>query len=256
MLVERLPNGQTKAVDMYVLMSAELISTSMRRAYLAAVAGQNRNFVERLTQGESDFVRNLPLFTEITQATVAGQSQRVLDGYQKLPDSLKRDKNFLMLRLQAASTLGNEAVYQAAIDDFLKHHPTDPCVDMVSLDALILKKEFDKTLAAIDRIDKAIGTDNYWELMRGSVLAMAGRFPEARERLLAAERHEPKSVELQWQFVSLSLQEKNFAETANRLSKIRDEFEMVLTDLTKLPDYAEFVRSPEYRAWLAKPPAP
>ncbi|MFM9965892.1 MAG: hypothetical protein ACKV2Q_32320 [Planctomycetaceae bacterium] len=255
MLMERQSNGQTKAVDMYVLLSAELISTTMRRAYLAGVAGQNRNLIERLTQGESEFVRNLPLFLEITQATQAGQHQKSLDAYQKLPDSLKRDKNFLMMRLQAAGNIGNDAVYQATMEDFVKYHPTDACIDMVSLDGLIIKKEYDKALAAIDRIDKAIGTDTYWEVMRGSVCVMAGRFPKAHEHLTAAELREPKSVELQWQFVSLSLQEQNFADTSKRLTKLRDEFGMQFGDLTKLPDYATFVKSPEYRAWLAAAPA-
>jgi len=53
-----------------------------------------------------------------------------------------------------------------------------------------------------------------------------------------------------WRLVDVSLHQKDFAETARLLNLLADRFQMQIKDLTTVPSYAEFVRSPEYKDWL------
>ena len=53
---------------------------------------------------------------------------------------------------------------------FSQAHPNDAMIDLISVDAYILRKAYDKALEAIDRVDKAIGRDPYLKVLRGNVL--------------------------------------------------------------------------------------
>jgi hypothetical protein len=60
--------------------------------------------------------------------------------------------------------------------------------------------------------------------------------------------------------VGYSLEDKDYDETLARLQEIDRTFPMVFNDLSKVPAYAGFVKSPQYAQWLeylkAKLPAP
>jgi hypothetical protein len=75
----------------------------------------------------------------------------------------------------------------------------------------------------------------------------------ARAAADAAIKRAPRELECYEARLSVSLEEKNYADTKHLLYFIGTRFGAKFHDLKKLPAYAEFVKSPEYTEWLKAP---
>ena len=120
---------------------------------------------------------------------------------------------------------------------------------MLGIDGYLIAKEYDNSLACIDRIDKSTGGDPALNVMRASVRIEQKKYDAARELCEKALAAEPDLFSAHWTVVVIALAEKKFEETAERLTEIENLFEVEFTELEKEPIYAEFVKSPEYKRW-------
>ena len=50
---------------------------------------------------------------------------------------------------------------------------------------------------------------------------------------------------------TLSLREKKHADTLEWLKKVVDQCQEPVADLSTVPEYVDFIRSPQYRTWEA-----
>lgn len=248
-VLARRPDGRIRGVDVYVFLSAELMSKTIRRAYLPLAAHESRGIVAKLTGQEQEFVKHLPQLMAMSDHLKEGRFREVLDTYRQLPHGLKIDKNFLLVRFQAAPNLGDEE-YTAVIEDFRKYHPDDPCLDILSIDTSILKKDYAKALASIDRLDKAVGGDPYLDTRRADVYLEDQKPDAAKQAARRAIEREPNLIDAYWSLVAISLKEREFAETLELLNILGEKFDIVIEDLDTIPDYAGFVESPHYQQWL------
>jgi tetratricopeptide (TPR) repeat protein len=126
---------------------------------------------------------------------------------------------------------------------------------MVSIDYLFLKNKFDDLIQCLDRIDQAVGGDPYLNVLRGNAHAAAGRFAAARTAHEAAIKAEPDLTEAYTARISLALMEKNHEDTLKWLKAVVEQRGIQIKDLTKVPEYAEFVTSPQYpefKQWYAE----
>lgn len=241
-------DGKVRIKDVYVYYSGERLSQILRRAYIAVAADANKGLLDRLSGWESDYVKNLPVLKKMTESYKAGQHREVLKAYLQLPDSLKKDKSFLVIRVQAAQALGDER-YAAAMEDFRRYYPDDPCLDLLGIDVYAIRKDYARALASIDRLDRSLGGDPYLSVLRAGMLLRQGNPASARKAALGAIGAEPDLVDGYWTMVTISLEEKAFDDTLKWLKVLRDRFDLAFQDLTTVPEYAEFVRSPQYQAW-------
>ncbi len=241
--------GQTKAVDIYVLMSAEFMSKTLRRAFIPLAAEQSKSVFQKLTQAENDFVKNVTKFQKMTQLYRSGEFPQVETVYRSLPDSMQQEKNIMLIWLQAASQI-SDAKYANAIKDFRRYHPNDPCVDIISIDSHILKGQYDEALQCIDRLDESVGGDPYLNVMRANIMLGKGDNASARKFATLAVKEEPTLPPAYWALVSVSLADKNYDETVQQLNLLKTKFALAFDDLTQVPDYADFVKSPQYKDWV------
>ena len=58
-----------------------------------------------------------------------------------------------------------------------------------------------------------------------------------------------------WNMLTLTVQSKQFEKTFLYLLEVEQRFRLQMDDLTTVPDYAEFVKTPEYQEWLKRPAA-
>ena len=137
----------------------------------------------------------------------------------------------------------------AALADFEKAYPNDPAYHFVAIDAHILAEDFGKAREAIAKLEKQVGGDPYLEFLRGNTFMMEGKTEEAKTRLKSAIEREKDLEDPYWSLISISIDEKNFAKTAHWLDRI-EALGVELGDLTEVPYYAEFVKSPEYKTWM------
>ncbi|MGD9646830.1 MAG: tetratricopeptide repeat protein [Pirellulales bacterium] len=244
--------GRIEAVDVYVFVTGELMSQTLRRGALTLIAEKKKSLVTRLLEGDQNFLKHVDTITAIHQANQGGQYQRVLDLYAKLPAKMQADKALMIARIQAALHVGDEA-YLAALDDFAKQFPNDPAGDLMLLDATFLHKDYDKCLATVDSLDKRLGGDPYLNTFRASVALVQGKTDEAKKFFEAVIAGAPGVVQPYFALVEISLAQMDFAETARLMTVLENELGMRFPDdLSQVEIFQPFVESPEYGAWQAK----
>lgn len=248
--------GQLKFVDLYTAASGELMSQTLRRAFVMAAAHANPTLIERLTGRDRDFVNNIKTMQQITGALRAKRYQDALNAYGELPKSLQDDKNCMLLRLAAAQHLKAERPneYEATMNDFARLFPGDPCLDLVCLDGLIEQKKFDQARQSLDRLKTFTGGDPYLGVMRGNLYLMEGgsaNFAAARNEFETAKSVDPGIAQAYWGLVELDLKTKDFDRAAAELTEIQHALHMPIGPLEGKPAFAEFVKSDAYRKWKA-----
>jgi tetratricopeptide (TPR) repeat protein len=240
--------GRVMAVDIHIYLTGELMSDTMRRAFVPIAADASAGLIERLAGREQDLVKHFSTVERMMTEVRAGRHQAGLAAYRQLPESLQREKTFLILRMQAAQAL-NEQEYAAAIADLERFHPDDPCIDILSIDGHLLKKQYALALRSIGRLDKAIGGDPYLDVLKSNVSFEQGDLPAAREAAERAVAGEPTLPDAHWALVTVLLKQQDFGAALDAMTRLEEEFQADFSRIETEPLYEPLVRSPEYAVW-------
>ncbi len=246
----RNPGGNVVAGDMYVFLSGEYFSTTLRRLYLPAAAHESRSLIDRLAGSEHALVANLDKFVAVQQAMHTGQHQQALTIYGTLPPELQREKFMLLMRIQSASQVGNQQ-YLACLEDFQKYHPNDVYLDFLLIDYHTLKQNFPQAHAAIDRLDNALGGDPYLKTTRAGILLLEGRVADARKIVSPLLEDKRFAENGHTSMLDIEIAAKDNAATLATLRTLRNDFGYQFGDLTTVPAFADFVKSTEYQQWIS-----
>jgi tetratricopeptide (TPR) repeat protein len=239
--------GEAVVVDIYPYISGELFSETLRRTFLQAANEAGHDLMDKLLGKEQEFLENLPKLQAMQRLTQEEKFAEAVKTFDELPPSLRRNKSFLLIRLHAASQL-EESEYQKAIQEFEKAHPNDPSLDLISIDGHMMRKDFAAVMKTIDRLDARV-KDPYLQYLRGSVMLEKGDGKAARRLFQATLDAEPRLVLPYWTLIGLSLQDKQYKDTARYLTAIERDAGVELNDLEGLEQYEGFVKSKEYKAW-------
>jgi hypothetical protein len=241
-------DGTVRAVDWYLLSTGEWQTASLRHVFLPLTQSWLMGGSDQLTPAERDLVASFMTISDMPDWIRAKQYRRVLDAYQRLPDSVKRVKSVLLRRMDAAHAV-DQAEYLRTIEDYRKYYPNDASIDLTVLDAQMVRGSFDLALATIDRIDKAMGGDPYLKVLRVDLLEKQGKSNAAWKIAEAAVAEEPTLLPAYFSLLELALHRKNFAKIAELLTAMESKLGVKFKDLTTFPAFAEFVKSDEYKAW-------
>ena len=254
MLVEPGVNGAEPTVtDIYIYLAGENLSETLKRGYLPLVAEQraksDRTFL--MSAHDEAYCKHLSTLTELGKVTVLRDGAKWLRIYKTLPAELQRDRNLAMVRTQMAVASKDDAEYLEALEFLKKVMPDDPAADLISIDSLVLREKFADAQAALLRLNKAVGPDGELLGLAAGMAHKAGDKQKAYSLVDDAMRAEPKLVSPYWVLLTLSLTDKDFVKSVKMLNEIETKFELSMGDLQGVPIYAEFVKSPEYKKWMA-----
>ena len=248
LVLSRSPEGRISVEDIYIFTSGEMLTQSMRRILLPAVAKLNKASVANLPDTDRTFLDNMPKFLAMGEAIQAGNKAEAVKIYKALPVEFREQKVIVFLYLSAAD--GDDVEYVAALELYRKLFPADPALDLLSIDYFRLKKQYDDALGSIDKIEQAIGGDPYLHVMRANLLIEANRYIEARASAEKAIEQEPTLSAAYWSRIIVSVKEKNHLDTLLWLKKLVGKTSEEVADLTKVVEYSEFVKSPQHAEWL------
>lgn len=238
-----------RVVDLEIANQGEQVTAAHRRAAMMAIAENQQGLLDRLAGKEKVFLNSLPTLKAMNAAAIAQEWPKVMSLYDGLPPAMKTEKTFMRLRVAAAQTIDDET-YVEAIEAMAKAHPNDPATELALIDGLLLRKKFEGSLAAIDRLDARIGGDAYLEVLRSGVYTTWGKRPETKAALERATTKEPSLQQPYWSLVALALEDKKFGEVATLLNRIEKNTSLTIAPVNELPaDYAPFVASKEGKAW-------
>jgi hypothetical protein len=246
MLISSDAGGLIRVRDIYVYTNAEFLSETMRRMFFFSLS-QDPNTLQKLTGKKNPFLEHVEDYKQMLQKVREGDGKGAEELYRRLPEETRKQKSVMLAHVFASSKLGDDAAYLKAMDEMRHLFPHDAGVDLMSIDAFILKEKWPEALAAIDRVDVAVGGDPYLDVFRSNVHLRAGDTKKAHDFSLRAGVREPTLPAAYWAQVNVSLVREDYAETARLLTYLRDHLRVEIADLTTLEDYRGFVASPEYR---------
>jgi hypothetical protein len=119
----------------------------------------------------------------------------------------------------------------------------------MSLDALAAKGRYAELVAAIDKLDAAVGGDPFLDFQRAAVAVKRNDLPAANRLLDWVIAAEPTLSMPYFNRIDLALKAKDYA-TVARLLTAAEQYAGVRWDsFEKVPIYADFLKSPEYAKW-------
>lgn len=244
--LKRRPNGEVFAEDMYVLLSAERMSDTLHRSWMELATQSAR-------KKDNAVIKNFEAFQnasiKISGLAKDGKNAEALAEFQKSPESVKKDKNILMIVLVAAQKVSDEE-YGKTLNLFRKSFPNDPAIDFLSVDYYFLRDDFDQTLACVNRTIERLGEDSALLGMRANLLVKLNKLPEAVEAAKAAMASEPDLADPYVAALDVLLAAKDHDETLAVLKTLRQKFRIQFKDLREVPVFAEFVKSPQFQEWV------
>jgi tetratricopeptide (TPR) repeat protein len=246
-LLGRSKTGAVTATDCHIFLAGELYSDNLRRSFLPLAHKSAGASVENLSGPEKDFVAHFDKFALMGRYAQERNWRQALKTYKELPASVQASKPAMNIRLLAAQAVSS-AEYLATIDDFRKHYPNDAMIDLISIDGYILRKDYDRALEAIDRVDKSLGGDPYLKVLRGNILLRQHKLDAARDLVQKALNEDPNLLRAYYAMIEISLDQRDYAETVKWLKKA-ESLGVTFGDLTRVRSFDQFVRSPEYKAW-------
>ena len=216
---------------------------------LPIIANESRTFLDKLLTGDRDFIQDLPKFSRGVRAHESRQVQEALALIQGMRPETRKQKVVLLMRLRAAQQV-DEKEFTTTLDSL--PHPlsqrfrTRSIVDRV----LHFQERLCSGMECVDRLENAVGGDPYLDVTRASINDIQGKFKDSRRLARRAIEKEPTLIPAYLELLGVSLIEKNNDDTLAMLKEIDRKLHLQMNDLTKIPDYAGFVKSPQYKKWL------
>ncbi len=237
--------SEIRAADLYIYLTGEQLSSTFGNLFdLALHSGAAVEMSEKVTR-----IKTLMASKQLVEANALLKS---------LPASLRNSKALLLLGVQIASGLNDDAEYVSAIETYGKAFPNDPSLDLVMVDAAFLRKKYDDAIKMIDRLDKRLGGDPYLESLRAGAYGESGRYAEALVHAKKATEQEPTLVQNWWALLTQQAGGKDYPGALVTLAVLRDKFHASVEheNLRADPRFTVLTQSKEYAAWRKAAPAP
>jgi tetratricopeptide (TPR) repeat protein len=249
--VSRGKGGSIVSRDKYNYALGEKQSETLHRMLEAMIPEAQAAFVELLTGKQDGGPETVQRFRATVDQFNARKYEQALASYHSLPQRLREQKSLLILWINAAQRT-NSPECPKALGEFQRLFPDDPAGDLVGIDLESRRENWPEVRRHIDRLDARVGGDAWLCVLRGNVFVQEGDLEAGKKSLLRSIESEPTLLNAYWSLVSVSLKERKYAETVELLTRLeKDHGVVVRKDLDQVPEYAEFVKSEEYRVWRA-----
>ena len=245
------PEGTIKLADCYIYALGDWLSETFRRSWMQVAAEANKGLLSKLVSRESEYLQAVPQIQAMYKLGQAGKFREALAAYLALPPSVQKDKTLMVVQVHFSSSVDEKALAES-VERFQKVYPLDPALDLLELDHLTNRQEYDLALQSLARLQKTVGGDPYLLFLQGIFMSLKKEPAAAKKLYEQAIAEEPDLAAPYWGLVTLSLDQQQYAETVRLLNRIETALDLEITDLTAIPEYAGFVQSKEYRAWMKK----
>ncbi|MEP6674577.1 MAG: hypothetical protein ABJA78_05465 [Ferruginibacter sp.] len=174
-------NNEIKASDLYIYITGDWISTTFSQTL--STAGMND-----MTSSDADNMLS------IRKKMGEGKYQEAKDALDLVPAVLKKEKAFQVMNVQICSGL-SEDVYHTAMENYNRLYPNEPNMYLMMIDYYITKKEYQKSMDAVNKLDALIDKDPFLDYSRALIYNLMDDNAKAREKLEQLQINMPKFTE-------------------------------------------------------------
>ena len=241
------PDG-VRAVDIFIYLSGEHLTATLRRFAAGAAAQESRNTVQRYLGINDPVVENIQTLSKVTKANREGRHADAWRAFKTLPEKLRKERMISTLGLVAAQGCGPEE-YQSYLAEVQEYFPNDPTFDLVLLDYLATLERWKEYHAALDRLEKELCGDPHLNVLHGIGFDAGGKRADAENQFQVAIKKDPLLYEAYWQSFVGAIDKKEYPLALTRLTELADQFGITLESVKADPFYTELLASPEYKTW-------
>jgi tetratricopeptide (TPR) repeat protein len=156
-----------------------------------ALAESKLGILDRLSGREQVLLKNAGAVRDLGVARREGRHADALAIYDRLPKALQEDPFVMRQAVFAAMEVDKER-YRREMERYIRTFPDDPAAGVMALDVHFMAKEWEAASAAIDAIERFVGTDDGWmAILRGSVASSSGDADGAKRFFAEGFRREP-----------------------------------------------------------------
>lgn len=238
--------GQVRIADLYIHAAGETQVQNMRNM-LTQLHGKDGKSMP--PPAEQQALANAPrLMAEIRKLVGEGKGQPAKALYAQLPAKIKASKAGGMIFVSISALLG-EQQHAAALEMYRQRYPNGAEIDLLTIDVMALKNDWDGMLDAVDRVDQKLGGDPYLDLFRANAHIGKGDLATGRELLAKATAALPWMKELHDVAVGAALEAKDWDGVAAALTAAERDAGVQWSNLENTPAFTEFIETPQYKNW-------
>ncbi|MCL6270405.1 hypothetical protein M3P05_10785 [Sansalvadorimonas sp. 2012CJ34-2] len=187
----------------------------------------------------------------------SGEEKAVIEDFHDLPETVKENKFFKMLFLDAALINGDTKALREVAPLFISEG--DPQTNMsLRTYYYLTQKEFGKSEKALDDLDQKIGVSFYSRFQKVNLYYESGRYYEALDLAIRLLREQPENEYSYYAVLLPLVASKDFGEAADMIELMSEKFDYPLTEnhwemvlsAGEVPNQQAFLSSPEMKAVL------
>lgn len=249
-VLSRQSDGTIRITDIDIYRSGEMLSKTIRRDYLWRVAAADDEMRLGFVRPEDEErLKADSAIAAMPGCVAVGDARSALRIYYHLPPNIQRERQALLSRISAANLVQGDE-YEDAARELLTALPADPCLDIILPNYYLSHNWFDEYRAAMDRLDQRTGGDPYLDCRR-ALSYVAEKKPElARDFARKAIAADDTLALGHFILLELAAGTSDFEEVTRQLLALQNQSLFQLPDLTTIPVLSEYVKSPQYKAYL------
>jgi hypothetical protein len=247
-------SGAITLVDVFCFAPPELMSETIRRGCLSAIARADKSAVEDWTDKQKDYIESEQDWNDFANQCLAGRHAVAEKTYPKLPDSLRSDPYVLYQRARVAIR-EDEPTFLAAIAPWQRERPSDPALQLIVSDYYVSRSRAVEAMVAYDKLNTQLGGDPQLDVRMAKLHASLGHTNEARTNLWQAINRDPPDAIAFAESLSWNLSERNFEQAARGLTLQEKMFHADLKPAIRSDArFHDFRESAPGKKWLAAGP--
>lgn len=240
-------NNTWVGVDIYVMMTGEFMSETMRNTiYMPTV-------IRLIQDGKKSRqeMSNVEIYTEAAQLMQEKEYQRAYTKISGIPVK-ERLKAHQILKLNLSYYLDSNEKILKTIGEYQSRFPDDPSFEFIMLDKYFLEEDYDKALAAMNKIEEFIGEDDYLHYQKGLIYHLMGDLKKAAAKMRTAIEQRPNEELYYWDLLTILEWQKKYKKCMDVLKEIQEEFAYSKPVLKKkvLENYNIFPYKKAFRSWV------
>lgn len=239
--------SRTLGEQIFVATTGEALSDTLRVALAPALAAQS-SLGSRLSGRAKKELENLKQVGSMVRSVRLGDQDQALQIYSAMPRPLQLTKLVMLTRIQATS-IGDEAAYLSALDDYAAQFPDDTSTALMLLDLAAMKEDEAMLMASFHAMDAWVGGDPLLNTLIANALISFGSKERALEVLNAAGDGDLGTMEAHDLALAVTLGAGDHAGTLRHMTILTETYDMDLGDLSTLEGWEPFSQSPEFKTW-------
>lgn len=246
------PGKGVVITDWYMYSKGEWISDHMQQIYGLLRPAEPRALTRLLSVFKPNHSAQAQT-SNYLRFVRAGDSEKALKAWARLPEKLRHSRLILLLRVQTTSDSDDYKAYMEALATLAQYHGDDPTLGLVLLDHYFHQNEYDKALKSLDRLEQQLGADAGLDQMRSYLLSMTQQYPQAIATAQRAIDSEPDYEDGYWSLLHGLVGDGQFAAAIKVIKQLEDDFQIEFdpAELAETEGFADFARSLPFKLWRA-----